>query len=74
MPVGMIGVSSFGSSPGTRAVSWPEERGAGSEVSDRCPSRKRRNVKVRSGKVTARKVSEVLTLSLALDPGRRKTW
>ena len=47
-------------SSGTRAVSWPGRRGAGKEV--RAVSKpKGRNAKVRRGKVTARKVSEVLT-------------
>ena len=60
MPAGMIGAPPFGSSPGTRAVSWPGRRGAGKEV--RAVSKpKGRNAKVRRGKVTARKVSEVLT-------------
>ena len=41
-------------------MSWPGRRGAGKEV--RAVSKpKARNAKVRRGKVTARKVSEVLT-------------
>jgi len=41
-------------------VSWPGRRGAGKEV--RAVSKpKGRNAKVRRGKVTARKVSDVLT-------------
>ena len=60
MLAGMIGAPLFGSFPrNTCSVSWPGRRGAGKEV--RAVSKpKGRRVHVRKGKVTARKVSDIL--------------